>query len=195
MDRRELVIERAIPAIIGQAADDRVQDFHARLAGRCQQSLLVRYRALGRFGVEIVLRTPIGVSGVEPGLEPDTLHVNEQQRCFAAAILRVAARGWVGHERLRVASGRFCDLGSLFATVTAFSLRMCSMRLTRSSRAWESCATMWANSASICATAGASESYGEPTSPEATNTTLACAAIGERQGSVNSTIGTPRPAA
>src|SRR6266704_2541212 len=142
MDRCQLVIERAITPIIGQAADDRVQYFHSRAAGGRQQALLVRYRALRSLAVEIVLRAPIRMGGVESGLEPDALHIDEQQCRFAALVRRVAAHRRVAHERLRAAPGRCCAMGKVFATVIAFSLRMCSMRLTRSSRDRESCATM-----------------------------------------------------
>lgn len=97
---RQLVIQRAVATIGGEALDDGVQDVLVHCAHGPEQALLV--------GDHLVLHALVEVTGclridvrVAPRLDPGTLHVDEQDGGLPAARWQVARRV-VGQAEHRV---------------------------------------------------------------------------------------------
>src|SRR3546814_19783422 len=70
VQRRQLVVERAIAPVARQAADDRVDHLDAGAARRVEQPALVGDRLPGDMAVERMVLPPIGMAGIAPRLEP-----------------------------------------------------------------------------------------------------------------------------
>ncbi len=92
VDRGQLVVERAVATVGREAADDGVDHLNAGVARCLEQPSSLRHRRARGHGVERMVGAALGMVGIEAGLEPDPLHVDQEKGGLATPVGRIARR-------------------------------------------------------------------------------------------------------